>query len=294
MIFQKRYKIIRKIGTGATASVFLAEDKILHEERAVKIIALSAFREEQRIQIQNEIQILQRLSDPQLPELIEVIEGTDRIYIVMGYIRGMDLRQCAEPCGISVKKAIAWILELCCILERLHKMQPPILFCDLKPENIIVQGDGTLALTDFGSARQCMASAAGSVLPYRTGTVPYAAPELYDETCEPDARADIYSLGAVGKYILSESLPEQSRKNLHDQKGDPYRGAERNRRTGYVGRRQKLWKILDRCMDADRTKRYSTCADIINEINQKLNTKFKITKNKFSQKKGKRIRKRNI
>lgn len=291
MNFQEKYKIIRKLGTGATASVFLVEDRSVKKRRAVKIYELAkqrihtecaakgelclkskaerVFGSEQMTLIRNEIHILNRLCipqisgerrEPQVPEIIEVIEEYDRVYIVMNDIRGVTLHQHMKICGsVSAATGIRWLWELCDILERLHSMQPPIVFCDLKPENIMIREDGSLAVVDFGSAcqlderkDQCAAPAqsckrCGGQMgnrngepACRTGTKGYAAPELYDENREVDARADIYSLGAVGKFILPE-----------------VRG---------VGVRKKLRKLLSKCMERESKDRYSSCKEIQNEL----------------------------
>lgn len=288
MNFQEKYKIIRKIGIGATASVFVVEDRRRHEQRAVKIIVLSAFQTEQMILIRNEIHIMQQLSIPQAPELIEVMEESDRVYIVMSYIQGMNLRQYIESCGglfvkqstgsvsvgkvtdlISVEKAVGWILELCRILEQLHSMKPAIIFCDLKPENIIVREDGTLALVDFGSACQCMDGVTVSDTPFRTGSEGYAAPELYKEDSKPDIRADIYSLGAVGKFMLYPFGNIKSVRNScrrMESVPDLYKKMRLCRKANQLVDQRKLWRLLERCMEPDKEKRYSTCAEIINKL----------------------------
>ena len=209
MQFRERYDIVNQLGRGTTASVFFARDKHLNKHWAVKVFDTSRFQEKDWLCMENEILILQKVQSLQMPRIVDLYRENTRTCLVMDFMEGIRLDHYVESYGpVGEVLTIPWMIELCDILLHLHQMEPTIVYCDLKPENIILQKNGHLALVDLGSARQlCRKKEPGLPL---TGTPGYTAPELFgdggkldDSGQLLDVCADVYSIGAVGRFLLT-------------------------------------------------------------------------------------------
>ena len=250
--FSDRYEILRPLGRGGTASVFLARDRKLKKYWAVKILEKSGPREREQEAVNralHEAEILSRLDLPGVARIADLTEDGGKMCIVTDYIEGQDLKTYIYRYGpLGDKQAAAWLLELCRILSGLHGMRPPVIFCDLKPENIMIRTDGRLVLVDFGSAWQ-KGKQTGDKTLERMGTYGYAAPELFLEGQEPDGGADIYGLGALGVFMLT---------GIHPGSFCPP-GADKKKLFSAFG---KLGRVLLRCMREDPSERYDSCRDL--------------------------------
>ena len=211
MQLRERYDILRQIGRGTTASVFLVRDKHLDKRWVVKAFDVGLLQSKENCwMIQNEINILKQLNDLHMPRAIDLCREPGRVYLVMDYMEGMTLKNHIEQYGpVSEEVALGWMAELCKMILQLHQMEPMLLFCDLKPENVILKKDGRLALIDFGSARFVTDCEKDGFC--MTGTKGYTAPELFVESGQwksfltPDV--DVYSVGAMGLYMSTAMHP---------------------------------------------------------------------------------------
>ena len=209
MQFRERYDIVNQLGRGTTASVFFARDKHLNKHWAVKVFDTSRFQEKDWLCMENEILILHKIQSLQMPRIVDLYRETTRTCLVMDFMEGIRLDHYVETYGpVGEVLTIPWMIELCDVLLQLHQMEPTVVYCDLKPENIILQKNGHLALIDLGSARQLI-HRKESILPL-TGTIGYTAPELLPENGEMANNtemlgvwADVYSIGAVGRFLLT-------------------------------------------------------------------------------------------
>lgn len=254
--FSDRYEILKLLGRGGTAFVFLVKDRKLKKYWAVKILDKNGSGERSRRAVEkalHEARILSRLDLPGVVRIADLMEDAGKLCIVTDYVEGQTLKDYIYRYGrLKAKQAAAWLLELCRILSCLHSMCPPVIFCDLKPENIMLKTDGTLVLVDFGSAWQKEYGFEEKELP-RTGTYGYAAPELFEKDCRPDAATDIYGLGALGIFLLTGTHPYQLCKADKDKKK-------------LLHRFGKLGRILCRCMDNNPKKRYTDCRLLEEEL----------------------------
>src|SRR5207302_5229962 len=130
-------------------------------------------------------------------------------YLVMSFIEGEPLEQYVERMGSSlpVDEALQIGLHLCSVLEYLHNRQPPIIFRDLKPSNVMRTPEGQLYLIDFGIARIFKQGQSRDTV--ALGSPGYAAPEQYGRA-QSTPRNDIYSLGATLHHLLSGRDPSES------------------------------------------------------------------------------------
>ncbi|HIE28304.1 TPA: hypothetical protein EYP66_13550, partial [Candidatus Poribacteria bacterium] len=143
--------------------------------------------------------ILASLQHPNIIEVYDRFTEGQRHYLVMPFIKGRSLEEHLAELGgaASEAKVIEWALCICDVLEYLHSQQPPIIYRDLKPSNIMVTDTGRLSLIDFGIARNFVPSAQGTMI----GTPGYAPPEQWQGLSEP--RSDLYSLGATMHHLLT-------------------------------------------------------------------------------------------
>ena len=156
--------------------------------------------------LQNEISILKLIRTQQMPGIVDLYQEPGGVHVVMDYMEGPSLEAYIQKHGpVSEQLALAWMEELCQLIGYLHNLPQPVIYCDLKPENLVVQKNGHLALVDFGSARVAAKGQLESI--FYTGTKGYSAPELFEtenlsaEQLTPDL--DVYSIGAVGAYMVT-------------------------------------------------------------------------------------------
>lgn len=149
--------------------------------------------------------ILTRLSHSGLPAYSETFES-DRVCVtVREYVEGTPLDRYAAENKVSQRQAVSFCIQLCEILTYLHRREKPVIHRDIKPQNIIVRGDGSIVLIDFDIARQYRRDAESDTQFF--GTRVYAPPEQYG-FAQTDCRADIYSLGVLLRFLLTGSEKE--------------------------------------------------------------------------------------
>jgi len=201
-ILDKKYKIVGYIGQGGTAQVLLAENIVLGNTWAIKVIP----KDSQWISRQMaEVEILKQLSHPMLPRITDLLDDNDNIYIVMDYFSGANLMDMLQQEGrISEKVLAEWTYELLDVLKYLHGRNPPVIYRDLKPSNIIVDDSGRLRLIDFGTAMLHREDKYEDTI--YIGTQGYAAPEQYGNG-RSDQRTDLFNLGMTLAHLATGVHP---------------------------------------------------------------------------------------
>jgi serine/threonine protein kinase len=212
-LLHRRYIIMQTIGKGGMAAVYEARDTRRGSLCAIKEMSLSAVTpgEESRA-VQNflaEARILSRLNHPNLPAFTDFFTEDSRHYLVMEYIDGSTLEDLLAQQGhpFSERRVLSWARQLCDVLEYLHSQQPPVIFRDMKPGNIMLTRGGRIKLIDFGIAR-LFRPAGGSQDTQLLGTPGFSPPEQYggDQT---DERSDIYSLAMTLFQLMTLSVSEK-------------------------------------------------------------------------------------
>ena len=244
MDFPGKYEPIREIGRGRSGRVFLARHKTLGELRAVKRVPHlpGGFPE---------AAILSRLSHEGIPRVYDTEEDSSYMYLIEEYLEGRTLRDFVEERGIPDGETLLDLgIALCDIFIYLHSLKPdPVLYLDLRPDNLMVAADGRLKLVDFDCAVE--KSRAGKLRRFY-GTPFFSAPELFSGEI-PDERADIYSVGAVLWFMASggETKPPGE---------DGWSGL-----LGGVweeGCRRELRRIIGGCLSEDRRLRPGSAEEI--------------------------------
>jgi serine/threonine-protein kinase len=215
-ILYGRYEIARRIGGGGMGAVYLARDRNLGDQpRAVKEMIQSNIDESQHEKAINDFKresmLLASLEHPSIPTIYDYFydDEAGRFYLVMKYISGGDFlaRLRNAPGGrIDEKTVTDWACQVADVLEYLHRRNPPIIYRDLKPANLMIDGNsGRVMLIDFGIARWVTTHEKGVTA---VGTMGYAPPELFSGKVEP--RSDIYSLGATMFHLLTGTDPQDN------------------------------------------------------------------------------------
>lgn len=193
------------------AAVYQARDTKRGTLCAIKEMSLSTVAPDERPKaIQNflaEARILSRLNHPNLPAFTDFFTEGARHFLVMEYIDGSTLDDLLERNGgpFSERRVLGWARQLCDVLEYLHSQQPPVIFRDMKPSNVMLTRTGRIKLIDFGIARLFRSSGAQDT--QLLGTPGYAPPEQYG-TAQTDERSDIYSLAMTLFHLMTNSISE--------------------------------------------------------------------------------------
>jgi serine/threonine protein kinase/uncharacterized protein YggT (Ycf19 family) len=210
--FGGRYRIVKLIGEGGFGAVYKANDERFQATRAVAIKEMSdanlsaSERERALMDFRHEANLLVQLNHPNLPQVSDFFEEGTKAYLVMEFIEGKTLEQGLDDADGPLDEALVmgWALQLCSVLHYLHNRQPPIIFRDMKPSNVMVTGDNQLKLIDFGIARIFKTAATKDTT--LLGSQGYAPLEQYGRS-QSDPRSDIYALGATLYHLLTGSVP---------------------------------------------------------------------------------------
>ncbi|HIE13108.1 MAG TPA: serine/threonine protein kinase, partial [Desulfotomaculum sp.] len=209
-LLEGRYLIVGVLGRGGMGAVYKALDQRLDNMPvAIKEMSTGAVRagdlEKAVASFKREAKMLVGLRHPALPRVTDFFPYEERWYLVMDYIEGETLEAVARRRGpIPEAEVLDWARQLCAVLDYLHGQEPPVIFRDLKPANIMLAPKGEIKLIDFGIARHFRPGKGEDTTLY--GSVGFSAPEQYGEG-QTDARADIYSLGATLHYLLTGADP---------------------------------------------------------------------------------------
>ncbi|MFL5977752.1 MAG: Stk1 family PASTA domain-containing Ser/Thr kinase [Gaiellaceae bacterium] len=203
-VFDGRYRIIRKLGAGGMADVYLAEDQELGRRVAIKILndrhaADDSFIERFRREAKNAA----GLSHPNIVSIYDRGEAEGTYYIAMEYLDGRSLKELIVARGPApVNVAIEYARQILAAIRFAHRHG--IVHRDIKPHNVLVDGEGRLKVTDFGIARAGVSqmTEAGSII----GTAQYLSPEQA-KGAPVDQTSDLYSVGVVLYELLTGVVP---------------------------------------------------------------------------------------
>ena len=250
-----RYRLLHVLGEGGMKRVFAAEDTKLNN-RACAVAELldattdRAQRQANRAGFEREADLLLELDNEYIPKVLDRFSDGNLHYLVMELVPGMNLEQCVARAGgrIDQSAALDFAAQILRALHYLHSQSPPIVFRDLKPDNVMITPEKRIKLIDFGIARH-FTKARGTMI----GTQGYAAPEQYKGQVDP--RSDIYAFGALMHRILSGRDPQSE---------PPFSFPPILSRCPTINPR--LARLIDRCLSTDADKRPRTTLEIVTEI----------------------------
>jgi serine/threonine protein kinase len=201
-----RYQIQRSLGTGGMSVVYLARDLMLERPVAIKVLRQdfstdTGFRDRFR----QEAKAAANLSHPNIVTVHDFGFDTGRLYIVMEYIPGTDLKTIIRQNGrFKIEDAIPLIVQACAGIGYAHRAG--LIHCDVKPHNMLVTPDQRLKVTDFGIARALATIHPDEKSEVVWGSPQYFSPEQASGTA-PSPASDVYSLGIIMYEMLAGQLP---------------------------------------------------------------------------------------
>lgn len=217
MLLARRYKIEQEIGRGGFSVVYRATDlNARNLAVAIKRIQLSALNPRQIIDatetFNRELTMLARFKSMSgVPAFYEHLTDAENWYLIMQYIPGQTLEEYLKkkPGGyIEENEAVALGMGIAHLLQTLHDANPPVIFRDLKPSNIMLTSRREFFLIDFGIARNFTPDKKKDTTPL--GSPGFAPPEQYGRA-QTDQRSDIYSLGATLQTLITGRDPQELR-----------------------------------------------------------------------------------
>ena len=209
VILNDRYQLLERLGTGGMAVVYRAHDRRLDRYVAIKILRENyspdpAFQERFR----QEARAAANLSHPNIVTVHDFGYDNGRLYIVMEYVPGTDLKSYLKRKGhFSVRETLSLMIQACAGVGYAHRAG--IVHCDIKSQNFIITPDQRLKVTDFGIAR-----ALASIQPEEKSEVVWGSPQYFSPEqaagLAPSPASDVYSLGVVAYEMLTGQLPFQA------------------------------------------------------------------------------------
>lgn len=253
LVLKDRYELIAELGKGGMSSVFLAKDKNLDSYWAVKQVEnnlnvdIEAFKKE--------VELLSSLNHSDIPRIVDRIEVDNYYYVVMDFIDGTSLgKKVLKDGPASETDVVEWAKMLCDVLHYLHTVKEnPIIYRDMKPDNVMLTQSGRIKLIDFGIAKECKhgEKQTGESI----GTKGYAAPEQYKGSSNIlDERTDIYSLGATLFYLVTGNVP-----------GKPPKACRPIRQINPM-LSEGLEYIISKCTNDNPDDRYQNCLEIKEDL----------------------------
>lgn len=252
-VIEGKYEVLKEIGRGGMSIVYLAMDKRLNKQWAIKEIRKKGSGKNDEIVVNSllaEANLMKKLDHPALPRIVDIIDNGVTIYVVMDYIEGESLDKIMNEYGAqSEEKVFEWAKQLCDALSYLHSQKPPIIYRDMKPANVMLKPEGNIKIIDFGIAREYKEQnlADTTVL----GTKGYAPPEQYSG--QTDARSDIFALGMTMHHLLTGVDPRG---------GEPYASI----RQWNPELSEGMEIIIDKCVQPVAENRYQSCAELLYDL----------------------------
>lgn len=256
-VLDGKYEIWKEVGRGGMSIVYLARDNRLNKQWAVKEIKNDGSKSTRTLLkgLEREANILKNVDHPVLPRIVDIINQEGVIYVVMDFIEGETISDRLKKEGAQPQElVIEWGLQLASALDYLHNMNPPVIYRDMKPSNVMIKPEGGVKLIDFGTAKEY--DVENNADTTALGTRGYAAPEQFGDSkgrgiYNTDERTDIYNLGATLYHIVTGMNPCEPPYEIR-----PIREWNPSLSSG-------LEKILLKCTQADPKDRYQNCSELM-------------------------------
>ncbi len=266
------YRILRLLGEGGMGTVYEAEQEQPRRRVALKVIKPGMAGPELLRRFEHESQALGRLQHPGIAQIYEA--GTAETacgtqpYFAMEFIHGRSLIAYAQAYELKTRQRLKLMAQVCEAVHHAH--QRGIIHRDLKPGNILVNDAGQPKILDFGVARATDSDAQATRqtdVGQLIGTLAYMSPEqVLADPLELDTRSDVYALGVIAYQLLAGHLPYNVDRKLHEalqaiRDEEPTRLSSINR--AYRG---DIETIVAKALEKDKTRRYTSAADLAADI----------------------------
>lgn len=262
-IISERYKLLKYIGGGGMSSVYLAEDIILNQHVAVKIINIPHIDVDRAVQrFEREVQNATTLSHPNIVKVLDVDEDERHYYMIMEYVEGPTLHEYIKENGpLSAEEAVFFAKQILRGIEHAHSHR--IVHRDIKPQNILMTDQKELKISDFGIAR-ALSETAMTQTNHIMGSVHYLSPEQA-KGVRTDESSDIYSIGIVLYEMLTGHPPFEGESAVsiaikHIQDAIP------SVRTENKSTPQSLENVVNKATMKDKLRRYRTTQEMYDDL----------------------------
>jgi hypothetical protein len=262
-----RFRLEEKVGSGGMSSVYRAFDPTLERLVAIKLMHRDISNDADQLErFRREARAVARMNHPHVVTVIDAGEDDGAPYIVFEYVEGETLKERIRRLGrLPVPEAVAYAIEIARALECAHGHK--LVHRDVKPQNVLIDGDGRAKVTDFGIARSLEAqglTATGRVL----GTTDYVSPEqaLGHDVTE---QSDIYSLGIVLYEMLTGEAPFKADTQVAvamKHVKEPLPDVQRRRPEISAA----LAAVVERATAKETRNRYATVAEMVHDLEEVL------------------------
>ncbi len=262
-VFAGRYEIIEELGKGGMGRVYRVEDKKVHEEVALKLIKPEIAKDKKTIErFRNELKIARKIRHKNVCAMYDLGEEKGRHYITMDYIPGQDLKGLIRQTGrLAISTAISIGKQVCEGLKEAHRVG--VIHRDLKPNNIMIDKEGSVRIMDFGIARTVKdigITGSGMMI----GTPEYMSPEQVEGE-EVDQFSDIYTLGIILYEMTTGTLPFKA--DTPFAVGIKHKSeAPRNPKELNPQISDDLSRLILKCMEKPQENRYQDVEEILEDL----------------------------
>jgi serine/threonine protein kinase/tetratricopeptide (TPR) repeat protein len=253
--FAGRYQVIEELGQGGMGRVYKVHDTKVGEKIALKLIRPEAGLDRKSLErFSNELKLARKVRHKNVCQMFDLGEDRGVRYITMEYVRGEDLRQLIRKVGrLSPGQTVAIARQVCAGLEEAHKLN--VVHRDLKPQNIMLDEDGSARIMDFGIARS-LAGKSTTGAGVLIGTPEYMSPEQV-EGKDVDQRSDIYSLGVILYEMVTGRRPFDGETPLSIAHKQRYEAPEDPRKINPQVP-DGLARVILKCLEKDKAARYES------------------------------------
>ena len=246
-----RYYVLKEIGVGGYSRVYKVRDISNGKIFAMKRYITSDPADTKKLVegMERELNVLKHSCHPVLPKIYNLIKEED-FFLIMEYVEGINLKSYVQTRGVLKKRLLISVMEkVCSGLYYLHSLEPPVVYRDLKPSNIILMENGNIKLIDFGIAKRYNHEIRADS--EAVGSRGYAAPEQFGDCFgnglyNTDIRTDIYGVGTTMYFLKS---------------GKKYEGKIES-----VKISSKFRRIIKKCTREDPDDRYQNCIEILCDL----------------------------
>ena len=253
-----KYEVLKLIGRGGFYTTYLVRNIHVNKAWAMKVCDKKNrhYSPAMRENILTEPYMMQKLNHPAIPRVVDIIEDEESIYIVRDYIEGETLETIVRMYGAQpADKVIEWGKQMCSALGYLHSQNPPLIYRDMKPANVILKPDGAIKFIDFGIMRAYKPNQSSDTC--CLGTKGYAAPEQFGGS-QTDARTDIFGLGMTMFRLVTGVDPIEPPYEIK-----PICMINPSLPKG-------LEYIISKCIQPNPNERYQSCDELMADLNNYL------------------------
>lgn len=252
-VLNGKYEVLKVIHSKGMSAVYLVIDTSLRKQWCLKEIRKSDAGKNnvEYDALLQEANIMKGLNHSSIPRITTIEEDGDSLFIIMDYVDGMSIKSWLAKKGkIEQDIVVVWMKQITQVMMYLHNRPNPIFYRDMKPDNVMIQGDGNIKVLDFGISM--VLTSKDTKIVRALGTKGYAAPEQSKKGNIADLRSDIYAMGKTMYYMLTGLNPSQLPK-------DRLKSVREIDSSISIG----LEQIVNKCIQENPDDRFQSCEELL-------------------------------